>query len=190
MKTTHDGLNFRSRTEASWYAFFNLMGMHPVYEPEYFELRYIQEPEVMGGDNLICNYLPDFLIDIGGKRLFVEIKSTASEEEGADIAKACILGYTHPTLICVGWPVECSVALINERYKGSPKGRWCRFGIRGNKYGLQLHDELCFCGSYPDELRLFLCKDELAEFSQHRHRDATGLARQAWNATQWRGVKA
>jgi len=186
MRITHDGLNFRSRTEASWYEFFRLMGMHPVYEPEPFEIKAWNDDD----RDTICKYLPDFSIDISGHRFFVEIKAVASPEEAEDIAKACCLGYRHPTLICVGWAVECSIALVNERHKGVPSGEWCRFDFRGGRFGLHKYEHFYF-NSYPDESPegnfLQLASRDLADFSRHRHHDMTGLARQAWNATQWRG---
>jgi hypothetical protein len=62
IETLYRGYRFRSRLEARWAVAFDHMGLRWEYEPEGFELS----------DG--TRYLPDFLLHIDGKKVWVEIK--------------------------------------------------------------------------------------------------------------------
>lgn len=64
IETKYKGYRFRSRLEARWAVFFDVLGVAWEYEPEGYEL---------GG----VRYLPDFRIDTGRKKFWVEIKGVS-----------------------------------------------------------------------------------------------------------------
>lgn len=91
LETRYGGLRYRSRTEARWAVFFDMVGIRHHYEPEGFELR-------------VGYYRPDFwLTDL---RMFFEVKGTEPTRE--EIAKCADL--THVTeadiLLSSGPPEE------------------------------------------------------------------------------------
>lgn len=61
IKTEYQGVLFRSRLEARWAHFFDLIGVAWAYEAEGFELP-------------SGRYLPDFEINLGEERCFFEVK--------------------------------------------------------------------------------------------------------------------
>lgn len=68
--TSYKGVVMRSRTEARWAAYFDMVGWKWEYEP---------------AD--LSGYIPDFFIESNGSRLLVEVKP---DQEQLDIAKAKI----------------------------------------------------------------------------------------------------
>jgi hypothetical protein len=184
MKTKCDGIEFRSKTEAAWYLALNAYGLDPVYEPETVTLESLVEPVRS------CLYIPDFSVSLDGERHFVEVKA-GTDDEGEDIAKACILGYKVPTLIIVGWTLRYTAIVINERRKGNPYGFELMFRS-------SLHNNLCITNrrpvrlfsSYPDENWLEMDEEDLALFTPS-HEPARGTRERdilsaAWNRTQWK----
>lgn len=87
LPTQYDGYRFRSRLEARWYIAIKMMGMHPSYEYEGFDL---------GG----IAYLPDFYIPRVGlgpviTKLFIEIKPEPED----DLTKYIRLSKSTPVII-------------------------------------------------------------------------------------------
>ena len=62
--TEYNGIQFRSRLEAKWATFFDLLNWSWEYEPVDFS-----------------GWIPDFLITSSDKRLFIEVKPFFKEEE-------------------------------------------------------------------------------------------------------------
>jgi hypothetical protein len=109
--TYQGGIRYRSRLEARWAAFFDLLGWRAFYEP--FDLD---------------GYIPDFIVH-GHERVLVEVKPVTGmddplfKEAAAKIEKS---GWPHEALIvsyflpisevwdapCVGWLAE----RCNERF--------------------------------------------------------------------------
>lgn len=70
IETEYKGYRFRSRLEARWAVFFDMMGIYYVYEPEGFERRFADE---------VIRYLPDFYLPRYG--LYAEVKSARMRSE-------------------------------------------------------------------------------------------------------------
>ncbi|SAL24929.1 hypothetical protein AWB67_00971 [Caballeronia terrestris] len=93
--TRYAGVNFRSRLEARWAAFFDLAGWQWVYEP------------------LDCNgWLPDFSIaarcdDVPGGVLLVEVKATREEAHRAK-AKIDRANQAHRVLVLSAGPFRAA----------------------------------------------------------------------------------
>jgi hypothetical protein len=187
MKTTCDGIEFRSRTEASWYLVLQRFGLDPIYEPETVEISTIGDDQP---DRQSCWYMPDFTIQLFGNKAFVEVKA-GIEGESQDIAKACILGYKTPTLIIVGWPLQYKAVLIKERHKGNPSGIEILFrSDLWNNLCVSEGRKIYLSSSYPDEDWLDMYLDDIKELTPDRTMSsgtAEGdIARDAWNATKWK----
>lgn len=71
IETEYNGYRFRSRLEARWAVFFEVMGIYYIYEPEGFERRF--------DDGEIIRYLPDFYLPRYG--LYAEVKSAKTRGE-------------------------------------------------------------------------------------------------------------
>lgn len=175
--TSHDGILFRSRTEAAWYEYFKSIGLRPVYEPETF---------MVGPPGSKVPYTPDFRIDIGDHGTFVEIKPMADNLPAEEFGKAYCCGYLHPTVLVMGWPLEYFACLIGERHKGCPDGFIVHF-LEDEKR-LFTDDPWCAAGDYPDENGLADARDPRLHISRWEGYvwDGGRLARAAWNATQWK----
>ena len=84
--TMFNGIQYRSRLEARWAAFFNSMGWPFTYEPMD-----------------LCGWAPDFLLRANAKKpLFVEIKPIVTWENSVaeKAERAMPPGVTHDLLIC------------------------------------------------------------------------------------------
>lgn len=134
----YDGIPFRSKLEAKWYAVFKLMGMKNIqYEPGCVNL------EVSGWKTPTINYLPDFLID----EVYIEIKpllEAYSDRDHESVWKAMILGYSAPAMVIIGDPKKFVAFKCTDRHKGSPFG----FVLDGS---LKEKDEFFLHEFYPDE---------------------------------------
>jgi hypothetical protein len=75
IETKYKGCRFRSRLEARWAVFFDVLGVAWEYEPEGFEL---------GGG---VRYLPDFALRCGGKDVTDAIEIKPFAPASADLAK-------------------------------------------------------------------------------------------------------
>lgn len=98
--TTYAGVNFRSRLEARWAAFFDLVGWKWTYEP-------------VDGDG----YIPDFLIH-GARPFFVEVGPVATEDEYRAKAAKPLQHPERPTLV-VGVSYQMS---RGDEHDPSPAG--------------------------------------------------------------------
>lgn len=67
--TRYNQLDFRSRTEARWAVFFDLIGIRYQYEPE----------KVHTG---LSRYIPDFILDLGGRCEFWDMERAFFEVKG------------------------------------------------------------------------------------------------------------
>jgi hypothetical protein len=132
----YDGIPFRSKLEAKWYAVFKLMGLDVQYEPGCHVLRWVDGSERN-------NYLPDFLVS--GR--YIEIKPLRDEypdRDHASVWSACVLGYSVPTVVICGEPRKFFAFETNERHKGSPLGHH----LNGE---LERADGFFLATHYPDE---------------------------------------
>ena len=89
IETLYDGHAFRSRLEARWAVFFNMLGVKYQYEPEGFKTS----SSGGGKENTVC-YLPDFCVQCYGTRgeigdepfpLYIEVKGSMSKEDAKKI---------------------------------------------------------------------------------------------------------
>jgi hypothetical protein len=115
--TYQSGIRYRSRLEARWAAFFDLIGWRAFYEP--FDLD---------------GYIPDFILHGHSERILVEVKPVADKDDPlfkATTAKIEKSGWPHEALIvsyflpeskvwsvpCVGWLSErVGDATFNDKY--------------------------------------------------------------------------
>lgn len=90
--TRYAGIEFRSRLEARWAVSldYNPLIEKWLYEPASYSLP--------GG----WNYTPDFLISVGGSRLFLEIKPCPVSDDYLHCLQASTLVLPAPLLLCVG----------------------------------------------------------------------------------------
>jgi hypothetical protein len=89
LQTTYRGITYRSRTEARWALFFDILGIHSIYEGEGFDL---------GGEW----YLPDFWFP--DAKVWLEIKGIdPTDFEGVKAAKLSQES-GRPVFIAVGHP--------------------------------------------------------------------------------------
>lgn len=190
IKTTVDGIDFRSRTEAAWYVVLRAYGLDPVYEPATYEL--CTHGTTPGKpDHRSCLYMPDFAAMLNGCRVLVEVKAS-TDGESQDIAKACILGYSNPTLIIVGWPLHYRAVLIDRRTYGSPAGEEYLFrSTLRNAPCVSQHGFVFLSQSFPDEDWLVMSDEDIRQHLLPKHRPAPGtlegdIVREAWNRTQWK----
>ncbi|MGO7130384.1 hypothetical protein AB9E06_05920 [Rhizobium leguminosarum] len=101
LPTTYKGVDYRSRTEARWGVFFDVLGVSFHYEPEKFTLSDGQW------------YLPDFYID--DWQAFIEVKPDNDEIVTEEAAKARLLSKDEPDLnvwIAMGAPHPAASPII------------------------------------------------------------------------------
>ena len=88
IETIYKGYRFRSRLEARWAIFFDMLNLKWDYEKEGYDMDGVR-------------YLPDFFIDTGnGEGYFIEIKGKQPTE--AEIKKCRALSVHYPTFLFVG----------------------------------------------------------------------------------------
>lgn len=97
--TLYNGVQFRSRLEARWAAFFDLLGWRWTYEPVD-----------------LAGYIPDFFIELGAPPLYfaesgiysdkflVEVKPDAETVLDEAVAKAFEAGWTGPVVVLGSHP--------------------------------------------------------------------------------------
>jgi len=90
IETVYNGYRFRSRLEARWAVFFDVLGMEYTYEPEGFEFE----------DG--TKYLPDFFLP--GSGFFFEVKPYSLTED--ELQKVRCLDNSPPE-----WASGCSVLI-------------------------------------------------------------------------------
>jgi len=102
--TTYAGVNFRSRLEARWAAFFDLCGWKWDYEP--FDME---------------GWAPDFKIKVNDFIVLVEVKSADPGEENISVlsgyfAKACLHAMDHYVLLLCAAPRDCAIGIPVHKY--------------------------------------------------------------------------
>jgi hypothetical protein len=182
--TFKSGIRYRSRLEARWAAFFELLGWHAFYEP--FDLD---------------GYIPDFVLHGRKERILVEVKPVSGEsdplfqEAKAKIEKS---GWKHDALIvsyflpeannieigghdlCVGWlgefiPWGASNEFFAWTWNSAPFND--RSGSVGFSHGRNsYHDRIT--GFYDGNPALLSCgHPSKQQIEKHWH--------DAGNAVQW-----
>lgn len=179
--TLYDGVQYRSRLEAKWAAFYDLLGWKWQYEP--FDLN---------------GWIPDFLLP-GACPVLVEIKPI-TERDGATCAKitkaarddgfggdillgGCIVPATIPNLVegtAIGWLLEGSGTPFTAGFDWDAAVLG-DYGDAGGGFGL------CHAaGSYADRITGKHVGDHCF------HHDAARRARQMWaaagNLVQWKAA--
>lgn len=91
LPTTYNGIRYRSRTEARWAVFFDLVGIHARYEEE-------------GYQTSSGPYLPDFVIRFGEKDAFFEVKGQDPTERERALAVALARDANAHVFIACGAP--------------------------------------------------------------------------------------
>lgn len=140
--TTYKGITFRSRLEARWAVFFDVLGIH--WEYEYHSCT----------DGGVC-YLPDFWLPSVHGGVFWEIKqiyeySKALESFYEDLAyRVSMLAQETqaPVVLSAGSPSEIIVTMQAERPLGRLLGPVVIFPYSGN-YRLQSPVLPCYCSNH------------------------------------------
>lgn len=166
IRTTYAGTRFRSRLEARWAAFFDLVGWKWTYEP--FDVE---------------GWIPDFLIH-GDKAVLVEIGPCASLTEYHAKAAKPVLYTERPTIVLgispIALPDEKAGLIVNEfldRGDGQPSGACPAYWFTcGTCHVLTI---------YGDDIDR-PCGHPLNSAGPVRGRWLHDLWAQAGNAVQWR----
>jgi hypothetical protein len=93
LPTTYRNIKFRSRLEARWAAYFDMIGVKWQYEPEGYHLDY-------------GNYCPDFLCEDGD--FFVEVKPTKESLKLTENKLRSLAKMTGKFVYCVVGPPSLS----------------------------------------------------------------------------------
>jgi hypothetical protein len=110
IETSYNGYKFRSRLEARWARFFDVLGVKYEYEPEGFDLSKI--PHI--GEYLDPSdtwYLPDFWLPRQG--CYMEIKPLLTPVDSTAITKCYLLNSSKPVLITFGSPGLNSYRIVS-----------------------------------------------------------------------------
>ena len=112
IETVYNGYRFRSRLEARWAVFFDVLGVKYEYEPEGFNL----------GDGLY--YLPDFKVKCWGKRgeinnepfdLWIEVKGNMTDEDARKIRR-----FANPETLKISRSFNCPLGYESDYLTLSP----------------------------------------------------------------------
>lgn len=140
LQTKHNGVLYRSRTEARWAVFFEQMGWTFVYEPEGYDLD---------GEW----YLPDFWLQ--EFEMFVEIKAEAPTE--AEIAKAEALHkYSRKRVILIAGSPGIETYQIIEWRDGKRAGH----GVPVEMFNGDIEVDCCFLSCRRCENSVIACLSE------------------------------
>lgn len=126
--TRYNGVEFRSRLEARWAAFFDLCGWRWDYEP--IDLQ---------------GWVPDFKIKIRQTNIFTEVKPV--DIDTRDIDKSFLKALAH-------WE-SCQVLLLGLapiNLPGRAVGRLLDCPLQVEDEWFELHQDLCLDSSDPDQL--------------------------------------
>lgn len=91
LESPYRGYNFRSRTEARWAVFFDVLGVEFEYEKEGFELP-------------SGYYLPDFWLPNGDGGMWFEVKGQPPLPREVSLARELAVGTRSCVIIAVGTP--------------------------------------------------------------------------------------
>ena len=105
IQTSYDGRFFRSRTEARWAVFFNVLGAVYDYEPEGYHLPSGRM------------YLPDFRLQLPGSYLWIEVKPHVEDSDGKmEEFAECLKGTDRATILP---SLNAYFEMIRRGYLGS-----------------------------------------------------------------------
>ena len=108
LETRYGGIRYRSRAEARWAVFFDMIGLRHQYEPEGFEVR-------------VGYYCPDFwLPDL---RMFFEVKGTEPAPDEIGKCEALAEAAECDVLLSSG-PPDASFSLLWFDRRGQRAGRY------------------------------------------------------------------
>lgn len=150
--TKYKGITFRSRTEAKWAYFFDLLGIAWQYEPEGYDLNGLW-------------YLPDFLLwsldECFDNRIFVEVKPFIGPDEiGQEKIRRLAVESGSMVIVLSGTPdrykAKCIwIDIIDEEATGEWSIEWFK-----NDDKERTHDPSLFCCGYATGLE---CGSEVRE---------------------------
>ncbi len=168
--TAYRGVQFRSRTEARWAAFFDVVGWSWNYEP----------PEFPG-------WIPELKITTTGNPLLVEVKGAdtfdapETQEAARDIER-CLYGQPFAALICGSQPFTVDgmtyVGWTPQDYDGAFS--WDRAAV-----GMIAGDQLCVCHSSLS-FRCHICGADDGWCATMDPKMLDECWSKACNLTQWR----
>ena len=127
LPTTYHNIKFRSRLEARWAAYFDMIGVKWQYEPEGYQLD--------------CgNYCPDFLCEKGS--FFVEVKPTEEECEATKNKLRSLARMTGKNVYCVvGPPSLDSQWGCNEEGEDVQDSIFCHYAFTYKRWGCPFYGE-------------------------------------------------
>lgn len=99
--TKYNDILFRSRLEARWAVYFDLMGIEYLYEPEGYNLDGVY-------------YLPDFYLP--KVSMFAEVKPFDFSPEEYNKARLLVIHSRMPVLKLIGYPDKRPYFVITSRY--------------------------------------------------------------------------
>lgn len=140
----HDGILYRSRTEARWGEFFALAGVPFEYEPEGFDLD---------GEW----YVPDFRVG----PIYFEVKGLEPTQREAGLAKVLASATKAPVIVASGNPGACSLraygvdenatrCVLVEEFR-QDDGAWIAEFADGGGWAFPLLGDLVNCSATGDE---------------------------------------
>jgi hypothetical protein len=148
LPSKYRGITFRSRMEARWAYYFDLLGCSWDYEPEAFPL-----PQ--------GNYLPDFWCDFQGGGSFVEVKPNEEEFRLVHDKLHYLAMITRKQVICVVGPPSiepqhCFEPCGEDTFVHGRYAIFCQYGFEkwGRPYYNYEIDLLC----KPDRHLAFLAR--------------------------------
>ena len=182
IRTTYKGISFRSRLEARWAAWFELMGFEWAYEPLYLD-----------------GYIPDFILT-GKWPILVEIKPGLIAEDFVDAKNkiersgwdglAIVLGAT-------GFGTDFDNCWLSKRHNiGTMRGGWR--DDNGKKWVMMDWGDFyvghCDCGPTLISYDELWCCHRCTEGGKHTISNKDEVIQQAWaqacNVTQWKGARS
>lgn len=155
IETVYNGYRFRSRLEARWAVFFQVMKIAFLYEPQGFRLK----------DGTL--YLPDFYLP--HFNVYVEIKSCREKDDGKAVKFALSGAEKVPgILICYGDPADHDIRFATF-WESDESGGGCYDTGSGNAtFEFHIEDGVAVPHVYiPDsktERHFFMTKNIFAEY--------------------------
>lgn len=112
IETRYKGYRFRSRLEARWAVFFDVLGLAWEYEPEGFEFEDQPFRETDGGMSFSNGgrYLPDFLVTCPGRfsgdgsTIWCEVKPQPLNERERELCELLVINTDRSCGLLVGVP--------------------------------------------------------------------------------------
>jgi hypothetical protein len=141
--TKHDGIVYRSRTEARWAEFFRLTHTPVVYEPDGFKL-----PGVWYVPDFILSYADAFFEVKGGAPTLPEREkaSKLAKESSKPVIVACGNPSAEVVLLCFTPEGSVERCVIVEEHKGN--GAWVAEFVDGGGWAFPMRKNLVNCAAY------------------------------------------